>query len=139
MKTSFLNIEHKPAQRSYFYDIRNDNKDGLASVQLISEYLLVIKKNFGYNPSDSIDTTLSSIDTTLSSIDTTLSSIDTKLSRIDTKLSRIDTTLSSIDTKLSRIDTSLSFIDTSLSCIDNFGGNAANIPVLLYNHLAFIK
>ena len=57
MKTSLLNIEHKPAQRSYFYDIRNDNKDGLASVQLISEYLLVIKSNFSYNPSNLIYTT----------------------------------------------------------------------------------
>ena len=118
MKTSFLNIEPKPAQEFYFFGIGNENVVGFASVQLISENLVVRKKNFSCNPSDLIDT---------------------NYSRIDMSYSRIDTSYSRIDTSYSRIDTNYSRIDTSYSRIDNFGDDYANSSKLIYNHLAVIK
>jgi len=160
MKTSFLNIEPKPAQGFYFYGMRNDNIEGLASVQLISENLVVIMKNFGDNPSDlictnysRIDTSYFRIDTNYSRIDTSYSRIDTSYFRIDTNYSRIDTSYSRIDTNYSRIDTSYSRIDTSYSRIDmnysrtytsysliyNFGDDYANCSKLICHHLAVNK
>ena len=160
MKTSFLNIEPKPAQGFYFYGMRNDNIEGLASVQLISENLVVIMKNFGDNPSDLICTTDSRTCTTDSLICTTDSRICTTDSRICTTDSRICTTDSRICTTDSRICTTDSRICTtdsrictsdsricttdSLTCTRyiltcNFGGDYGNINMLIYNHSAFIK
>ena len=82
MKTSFLNIEPKPAQEFYFFGIGNENVVGFASVQLISENLVVRKKNFSCNPSDLIDTNYSRIDTSYSRIDMNYSRTYTSYSLI---------------------------------------------------------